>query len=740
MSKFVSIKYLWWIEGEDKESKKITSLTWSATLVEIDDFLWIIDYWMFQWWKNDDEKNSEVFENAEDLDFAVLTHAHLDHCWRFPLLVKNWFSWPIYTTKLTWLQAREMLLDYVRIMKSEIKKSKKFNKKSSKKFKDAKFLVENYEKLVKNSLSREDREEIKRKLSKKFSDSSIDFLKDLYEEAKEYLSKNEQISLRNQPNLLFDESDVEKTFSLFKFIDNSNELTIKENISFNSSDITLDRLLSAWIQSSDEKISLPISVYNKIKSELEERIINTKRAIEENENIKKRNEEKWIYWILTDEEDFEIDIENYYDIPHSLEELYALKRIIEVWFFENEEDFEDSNFIKSIKLRFFDAGHIEWSSQVLLTIISQNSKNISSILDENSLIPWFRKKTENFTNLLFSGDLWRINNPNTSWKPVNIPYSLDYAQIESTYAWRFHSPRQEAEKRFFEELEKSEWKVLIPAFSIQRTQEVLLMILNEMKKNLWDLKIYKELKAKLKKLKKVYESIQDKNTPRAESIYKTISFLEKDIFELKKSSIVFQDIIVDSPLSIKITSIYKNDQNIGKKYDLLNPEKQTQIFGREVIKFISSKKEQSKIYDENRKSRKEVIVSSSWMCEWWSILFHLSNILHDKSAKIVFVWYCPWTTNWWKIKSWEKIFIDGVLHEVSCQISDLEWFSAHLDESEILDYLSNTRFKRWAKLSLTHGWESRNSLAEKISKQVDDTRKKISVIIPNLYDEIKIKI
>jgi hypothetical protein len=61
-----------------------------------------------------------------------------------------------------------MLLDSVKIMKNELDKVKKANKKISEKFKKANFLVKNYEKLASNTLSKEDREKIKIKIFKKY--------------------------------------------------------------------------------------------------------------------------------------------------------------------------------------------------------------------------------------------------------------------------------------------------------------------------------------------------------------------------------------------------------------------------------------------------------------------------------------------------------------------------------------------------------------------------------------------
>lgn len=736
MKNNVIIKYFWWIESDNKTSPNFVSLTWSSTLIDIDWFLGLIDYWMFQWWKNDEKYNQEPFELAEKLDFVVLTHAHLDHCWRLPFLVKNWFSWPIYTTRLTWLQTKEMLFDYVRIMKAEIDKSKNLNKKVSKKFKQCEFLVRAYESLNSNKLSREDREKIEKKLYRKFPEIDSNELNLAYLEAKDYLSKNKESDyLRKVDDLLFDESDVERTFSLFKFVDNWEEITVKENISFFTSEVSIEKLFSLWVDKNEEKVYLSVEIFNKIVEEIGQRIENTKKALKENLEISKRNDKiKSEYLSLSNENiDLEDLLEDYYEIPYSIEQLKNLKNNL-----SPKVDFKDeldSPLIKAIKLRFFSAWHIEWSSQVLLQIVTETAKRVLWVL--NKEIPWFKRKTEKTTNLLFSWDLWRISDPNLPWIPAKIPFKLDYAQVESTYAWRNHEKREEMEKIFFEELENANWKVLIPAFSIQRTQEVLLMILNEMKKRVSDLEEYKERKKELKKLKEtLLETVID--SKKAINISKAIEILQKEILWLKKS-VIFQNIIVDSPLSKVITNIYRNDKNINEKYKLLDPAEQIRVFWRQVIHFLEWKKDQEKIYSENKKNSKEIIVSAAWMCEWWSILFHLQNILEDKDAKIVFVWYCPESTNWGKIKARKEIFIEWKKFQVLCELADLKGFSAHIDWNELLEYLWNLDFAFWAKLALNHGWEARKDFAEQILT-LDKIHSKVNILVPDLFDEVSINI
>ena len=568
----------------------------------------------------------------------------------------------------------------------------------------------------------------------KFPEIDSNELNLAYLEAKDYLSKNKESDyLRKVDDLLFDESDVERTFSLFKFVDNWEEITIKENISFFTSEVSIEKLFSLWVDKNEEKVYLSVEIFNKIVEEIGQRIENTKKALKENLEISKRNDKIKSEYLSNENIDLEDSLEDYYEIPYSIEQLKNLKNNL-----SPKVDFKDeldSPLIKAIKLRFFSAWHIEWSSQVLLQIVTETAKRVLWVL--NKEIPWFKRKTEKTTKLLFSWDLWRISDPNLPWIPAKIPFKLDYAQVESTYAWRNHEKREEMEKVFFEELENANWKVLIPAFSIQRTQEVLLMILNEMKKRISDLKEYKERKKELKKLKEtLLETVID--SKKAINISKAIEILQKEILWLKKS-VIFQNIIVDSPLSKVITNIYRNDKNINEKYKLLDPAEQIRVFWRQVIHFLEWKKDQEKIYIENKKNSKEIIVSAAWMCEWWSILFHLQNILEDKDAKIVFVWYCPESTNWGKIKARKEIFIEWKKFQVLCELADLKGFSAHIDWNELLEYLWNLDFAFWAKLALNNGWEARKDFAEQILT-LDKIHSKVNILVPDLFDEVSINI
>lgn len=77
-------------------------VTGSCHLVETGGTRFLFDCGLFQGTKKVDQQNlSPLGFDPKDLDFVLLSHAHLDHCGRLPLLVKEGFMGPIYTTKPT---------------------------------------------------------------------------------------------------------------------------------------------------------------------------------------------------------------------------------------------------------------------------------------------------------------------------------------------------------------------------------------------------------------------------------------------------------------------------------------------------------------------------------------------------------------------------------------------------------------------------------------------------------------
>ena len=98
-------------------------VTGSCHLVEAAGMRVLIDCGMFQGGRRLDEDNSEPFGfDPREIDVVLLTHAHLDHCGRIPLLVKRGFTGEIVTTAASRELARVVLLDSASLHEEEAKR------------------------------------------------------------------------------------------------------------------------------------------------------------------------------------------------------------------------------------------------------------------------------------------------------------------------------------------------------------------------------------------------------------------------------------------------------------------------------------------------------------------------------------------------------------------------------------------------------------------------------------------
>ena len=105
-------------------------VTGSITLVEAAGKKFIVDFGMEQ--GVDMFVNHDIPVSPPELDFVLLTHAHVDHSGKLPLLVKEGFSGPIYSTKATCDLCKLMLLDCAHIQESEAEYENRKNKRSNK--------------------------------------------------------------------------------------------------------------------------------------------------------------------------------------------------------------------------------------------------------------------------------------------------------------------------------------------------------------------------------------------------------------------------------------------------------------------------------------------------------------------------------------------------------------------------------------------------------------------------------
>lgn len=324
---------------------------------------------------------------------------------------------------------------------------------------------------------------------------------------------------------------------------------------------------------------------------------------------------------------------------------------------EYEEDFEiDEN----IRLKFTDAGHILGSAAVHLTI-SEDAET---------------------TRITFSGDVGRYGD--LLLKSPQQFDQADYILMESTYGDSLHKDLDPIEDMLLEIIkdtcEVKKGKVIIPAFAVGRTQE-LLYALNGL-----------ELKGKLPNV----------------SYY------------------------VDSPLSSKATEILRSHPEVynnGVK-EILKVDHD--IFGFKGLRFIESVEESKAL---NEDPRPCVIISASGMADAGRVKHHIRNNIGNTKNTILMVGYCEPNSLGGQLIAGKKvveIFKDE--YHVKAEIQSIKSMSAHGDYDDLLMFLSCQDPAQVKQLFLVHGeYEVQQNFATRLK---DHGFKHVA--IPEYHQEFEI--
>lgn len=282
-----------------------------------------------------------------------------------------------------------------------------------------------------------------------------------------------------------------------------------------------------------------------------------------------------------------------------------------------------------IRVRFLDAGHILGSAIVELWIKDDG----------------YEKK------LVFSGDLGQKNLPLIK-DPTPVDEG-DFVFIESTYGNRKHKDMTETVNeltRAVSESLKNGGNVIIPAFAVGRTQDIL-YILNTLSRE-----------GKLNNLR----------------------------------------VFVDSPMAIQATRItLKHPECLDK--ETLELMKTGQFPGSTLsLKFAESVEDSMAI---NRIKSSAIILSASGMCDAGRIRHHLKHNLWRPECSIVFVGYqAEGTLGRRIIEGAKEVSIFGEEIAVNARIYTIGGLSAHAGRDELLDWLGKFK-KKPRRVFVTHGEE-----------------------------------
>ena len=267
-----------------------------------------------------------------------------------------------------------------------------------------------------------------------------------------------------------------------------------------------------------------------------------------------------------------------------------------------------------VRCTFLDAGHILGSALVFLEIEEPGHKR---------------------TRVLFSGDLGRNDMP--ILRDPTLAPEADILIIESTYGDRLHGQHEGAEKkllRLIDETCGNGGRVVIPAFSVGRTQEI------------------------------VY------------SLHKLASAgLLPDV-----------PIFVDSPLAVNATEVFRLHPECydADVRDFMNHDHHPDPFGFDRLRYIRNV-EDSKLL--NKREDPMVIISASGMCEAGRVQHHLKHSIADPRNTVLIVsWQAPYTLGRRLVERQPVVKIFGEEFPLRARVEAINGYSAHADRDGLLGW------------------------------------------------------
>lgn len=325
-----------------------------------------------------------------------------------------------------------------------------------------------------------------------------------------------------------------------------------------------------------------------------------------------------------------------------------------------------------VSIRFRQAGHIlgsafvEISGEGLVDDNYSSSEPVKRVLD-----PEKRGQTREKT-FVFSGDLGCKGSP-----LLPDPEPLERADVlvlESTYGDKNHENRAERQERLQSVVEKcirDRGTVLIPAFSIGRTQELL------------------------------YE-------------------LEDILFHQKQHNPAWKDmlVILDSPMAAKFTEKYQIMKSLWDEESKKRVDENRHPLDFERLHVIDSHKEHQRIVHYLQQSGDPcIVIAASGMCTGGRMLNYLKALLPDPRTDVLFVGYQAQGTPGRDIQSYGPrggyVFLDDEKVWIKAGVHTLGGYSAHADQQELIEFVQTA--EHIGEIRLVHGDAgAKEVLAEKL--------------------------
>ena len=161
------------------------------------------------------------------------------------------------------------------------------------------------------------------------------------------------------------------------------------------------------------------------------------------------------------------------------------------------------------------------------------------------------------------------------------------------------------------------------------------------------------------------------------------------------------DIFVDSPLAVNATTVFRMHPECYNKNFLQVLEKDPDPFGFDNLFYITKVEDSKKLNDHKSPC---VIISASGMMEAGRVKHHLANNISNPNNTILIVGYCAPATLGARIARGDKeVSIHGIVHEVKAEVKKIESFSGHGDYKELISFLSCQDKSALGKTFIVHG-------------------------------------
>lgn len=308
-------------------------------------------------------------------------------------------------------------------------------------------------------------------------------------------------------------------------------------------------------------------------------------------------------------------------------------------------------------------------------------RNAGHILGAAIVELWVTEGEEK-TKIVFSGDLGNVEQPIV--KDPTVIENCDYLVIESTYGNRFHEKtdsRADELGRIIQEAMSKGGNLVIPAFAVERTQDML-----------YDL---------------IALAHDGKIDPKVE-------------------------IYIDSPLAIAATEIFMKNVECFDDITRAFIERHENPLQMINLKYSRTQEESMML---NTRVGNTIIISASGMCEAGRIKHHLKHNLWRPESTVLFVGYQAEGTLGRRLMEGEKdVTIHGEKIAVKADIKSIDAYSAHADRGGLINWVKSFVTPPQA-IFVVHGeGESQTSLAEYFKNEL-----KIPAFIPAWLQEFELE-